>query len=47
MMPELRLSDADRKALLLVIWKFLRAPHLRRIRSTQMTAEPRTQAAEG
>lgn len=48
MTPELRLKDAERKALLLVMWKCLCLwlAHLCRTRSTQMMLAPRMQAVE-
>lgn len=44
MTPELRQREADRKPLLLAIWKPLQRDSLRSRRSTQITAAPRTQA---
>lgn len=48
MTPELRLKEAERKALLLVIWKCLCLwpAHPRRTTSTQMMLAPRMQAVE-
>lgn len=46
MTPALRHSDADRKLLLLAIWKLLRRVTRRISKSMQMTADPRTQAVK-
>lgn len=46
MTPALRHSDADRNLLLLVIWKLLCWVTRRISKSTQMTADPRTQAVK-
>lgn len=46
MTPALRHNDADRKLLLLAIWKVLWWLTCRNTRSTQMTAAPRTQAVK-
>jgi hypothetical protein len=44
MTPALRHNDADRKLLLLAIWKLLRWESACTSTSTQMIEEPRTQA---
>lgn len=46
MTPALRHSDADRKLLLLAIWKLLRRVTRRISKSMQMTADPRMQAVK-
>lgn len=46
MTPALRHSDADKKLLLLAIWKLLWWEKFRSTKSTQMTAEPSTQAVK-
>lgn len=46
MTPALRHNDADRKLLLLAIWKLFRCENCRSTRSTQMTADPSTQAVK-
>lgn len=46
MTPALRHNDADRKLLLLAIWKLLRWVTRRMSKSMQMTADPRTQAVK-
>lgn len=44
--PALRHRDADKNPLLLAIWKFFSGENLRRIKSRQTRAEPRTQATQ-
>jgi hypothetical protein len=44
MTPALRHREADKKPLLLTIWKFLRRENRRSRTSMQMREEPRTQA---
>jgi hypothetical protein len=46
MTPALRHNDADKKLLLLAIWKLLWWENFRSTKSTQMTAEPSTQAVK-